>query len=123
MREFDPTKPVQCRNGCEARIICTDKVDPEGYTIVALLKDKTKDELIYTYAKDGSFYGDAQKESDLDLINIPTKVTLKAFVNVSKSTEFYIYDDERSAWAGGGNQQALAYYRAVAVPVTIEFEE
>ena len=38
MTKFDPTKPVQTRDGREARIICTDVERKGDWPIVALIK-------------------------------------------------------------------------------------
>ncbi len=63
---FDPTKPVQTRNGCKVRILCTDKKNT-AYPIVALVTMYDK-EAIETYSADGRCYSDGPHE--LDLINI-----------------------------------------------------
>lgn len=63
---FDPTKPVQTRNGREARIICTDFKRKEP--IVALIEVyQDGGEIMDSYCIDGTH---PYKSDDWDLINI-----------------------------------------------------
>ena len=68
---FDPTKPVQTRNGRKARIVCTDFKGSRP--ILALVEDlcNTNLELTQVYNTDGTI-GLALCE-DLDLVNVPEK--------------------------------------------------
>lgn len=74
---FDPTKPVQTRNGRAARIICTD-VKGE-WPIIALVTDGQR-ETVLSYKKSGSAYDD-KREDRSDLVNAPECV----WVNVYRS--------------------------------------
>lgn len=70
-KTFDPTKPVQTRDGRPARIICTDvKHQSPMFRIQALVEDTSGNEHSYPYSEDGRF--DFQ-EHDIDLINVPVK--------------------------------------------------
>lgn len=64
---FDPTKPVQTRNGCAARIITSNR-KCERFPIVALVEDDG-DELIHIYTANGK-EGVSEVDSPLDLVNI-----------------------------------------------------
>lgn len=71
--DFDPTKPVQTRDGRAARIICTDRKDSamkNTCPIVALVTEKTGAESYAQYQLNGrsSIF---TVDSDVDLINIP----------------------------------------------------
>jgi hypothetical protein len=66
---FDPTKPVQTRDGRKARIICTDRENVE-YPIVALIASAGGEEIAATFTDDGRFYY-AGREDDDDLVNVP----------------------------------------------------
>lgn len=71
--EFDPTKPVQTREGNEARIICTDRIGNQP--IVALFKgytrkDEEEIEFIESYHSNGEYLSNGD-DFGLDLINIP----------------------------------------------------
>ncbi len=68
--KFDPTKPVQTRDGQKVRIICTDVKGTAP--ILALINNNTY-EITCRYTEDGSFYS-KDNPSDLDLINIPERV-------------------------------------------------
>jgi len=70
---FDPSKPVQTRDGRKARIICTDRKHPDG-PIVALIEypessPHAGDETYRSYYADGRYYPSV--ESPTDLVNVP----------------------------------------------------
>ena len=79
---FDPTKPVQTRDGKKARIKATDLANPE-YPIVALVTDNTPGGLEYPiiYTRDGFKYS-TRKETQDDLINIPERIKREVWINV-----------------------------------------
>lgn len=72
--KFDPTKPVQTRDGRKARIICTDRQyvsesSGEQWPIVALVDFKGDGkEIFYSFRADGTAPHMAKKDA---LINIP----------------------------------------------------
>lgn len=70
MSEFDPTKPVQTRNGCEVRIICTDRAH-STYPIIGLVKGDSGEESALYVRKDGRTYNHS---CPLDFINIPEEM-------------------------------------------------
>lgn len=70
---FDPTKPVQTRDGRKARIICVDRENSK-YPIIALVRyDESVDraEAVESYQKDGSYF--TEGSNTMDLINIPER--------------------------------------------------
>ena len=86
MNKFDPTKPVQTRDGRKARIICTDykgSIQP----VIAII-DEGDRESVHWYNKDGRFLTIAQETRD-DLINVPEK--RKVWVNINSSGSTYGY--------------------------------
>jgi hypothetical protein len=68
---FDPTKPVQTRDGRKARIIATD-LDAEQ-NIVAIVEGPDGKEYVETYCPNGHLV--KNKVTVSDLINIPEKIT------------------------------------------------
>jgi hypothetical protein len=106
-KPFDPTKPVQTRNGQKARIICTDRVSLT-HPIIALVGEACC--LIYTVS--GTYYSDGTPSLN-DLINIPTK--REGWVNV--------YDGfGASLWASESAANKNADPARIAC-VRIEWEE
>jgi hypothetical protein len=96
--KFDPTKPVQTRDGCAARIICTDlKLKNDPATIVALVKDRLSGEVPMTYRASGRWLHD--REDGNDLINIPAEHTtwLVTYYNSLGFLEIDAYHDEKNA--------------------------
>lgn len=77
MKPFDPTKPVQTRDGRKARIICTDRRDVI-FPIVALIEEGDMDRVL-TYYANGSH---EKQPSDADLINVPAEFERAQWVNV-----------------------------------------
>jgi hypothetical protein len=76
---FDPTKPVQTRDGRKVRIICTDAKDCQP--IIALITEKGC-EMPRQYDLNGSFFYDG-RECQTDLVNVPE----------TKSFWSNVYDD------------------------------
>lgn len=71
---FDPSKPVQTRDGRKARIICLDKKG--DFPIVALVSTvfDEDDENPLSYTAEGRYYKHKDEEdSVLDLVNIPQR--------------------------------------------------
>lgn len=71
-KKFDPTKPVQTRDGRPVRILCTD-VKSQRFPIVAAVLDSNGFERVITYATDGREL--IRTETELDLMNIPEETT------------------------------------------------
>ena len=67
--KIDWSKPVQTRDGCKARVICTDRKGV--YPIVALVEERGSEESLYTYRVDGRWLADATRPESFDLINVP----------------------------------------------------
>ena len=63
---FDPTKPVQTRDGEQARIVTTDCCG--DYPIVALIG---KNESVSTHTYDGRYFANRRSYHNHDLINVP----------------------------------------------------
>ena len=90
MKEFnlteylkDPSKKVVTRDGRAVRIICTDAKGDEP--IIALVYNKIRnEENVYTYNRDGYFYGD--NDSCLDLFFTTTK--REGWVNIYSEQEY-----------------------------------
>ncbi len=89
-KAFDPTKPVQTRDGRKARILCTDFKDV--WPIVAAVTTNTDIEVIRYYREGGlvarncgplsamSALTDSLLDPD-DLINIPERTSRWVFIN------------------------------------------
>lgn len=99
-KPFNSTKPVQTRNGSNARIICINRKS-DKFKIVALVEDTTTEEAIHTYCLDGS-YSDSDIEHPLDLINIPEKHS--AWFNFFRSEVGVLYSN------GPFSSKEEAYY-------------
>lgn len=79
-KTFDPTKPVQLRDGRAARILATDLKSHYGTRIVAALTAPTTgNEHVLTFYTNGRFMS-TTADSDSDLVNVPETVVLYASV-------------------------------------------
>lgn len=111
--KFDPTKPVQTRDGRKARIVCTDAARPK-FPIVALLTCRDSvTEFPYTYTSCGKFFS-GSSESDADLVNMLEQRVVDFWLN--------LYPD--GALERHGNEAEAVYYRgpgAVTVHVQKTF--
>lgn len=75
MLKFDLTKPVQTRDGCLARILCTDRASTD-YPVIALINNYHLD----VYTLEGKWLDGQSEDADCDLINVPEKTS--RFLNV-----------------------------------------
>ena len=90
MKEFNlteylknPSQKVVTRDGRNVRIICTDAKGDEP--IIALVyNNNRKEENVYTYNRDGYFYGD--NNSCLDLFFAPIK--REGWLNIYSEQEY-----------------------------------
>jgi hypothetical protein len=93
---FDPTKPVQTRDGRKARIICTD-VDG-AKTIIALVKDSVGDEIPRCYFQDGRYFT-YESHSPNDLINVPETKSYWANVYPDRPGALWLHKEDCSTMA------------------------
>lgn len=77
MNTFDPTKPVQTRDGRKVRILCRDFKSPD-YSIIGLIERGADDEQVQSWTNSGRAYTDSIVNPD-DLINIPAEPKLRAW--------------------------------------------
>ena len=112
-----PSKKVVTRDGRAVRIICTDAKGDEP--IIALVYNNIREEEnVYTYNRDGSFYGD--NYDCLDLFFAPVKK--EGWVNLFKDEELTfingdVYENEKDAKeAAQGESDFIA-------TIKIEWEE
>lgn len=78
-RSFDPTKPVQTRDGRKVELLRHNL--NTVYSIVAIITEKDGTETGMFYTEDGEWMKGLEGHKD-DLINIPTKHKLTGWVNV-----------------------------------------
>jgi len=69
MTTFDPTKPVQTRDGNKARIICSDRL--AGQSVVALIEHCGSEIIAWFYANGRSNSDNIDRPGDL--VNVPEK--------------------------------------------------
>lgn len=91
-KPFDPTKPVQTRDGRKARILATDFKTNSGRSIVAAIVIHSNDhEMAGLRYPDGRVSSVEGKTADGDLINVP-EVTTK-IANVYRGITNRIWTD------------------------------
>ena len=101
MTAFDPSKPVQTRDGRPARIICKDRAG--DFPIIALVTGFSGEEVVFATQLNGRFY-DGQ-DHDYDLINF-SEVT-KKYRRVYEGMRTYFsdiaYSSEQDCRTGARN--------------------
>lgn len=89
---FDPTKPVQTRDGRPARIIAANIKHPKYPIAAVYLGDSslgdTPHEIVATYTKDGLYVEEDKRP--VDLVNVPTKK--EGWIIIYPSTEKQKYN-------------------------------
>lgn len=100
---FDPTKPVQTRDGRKARIICTDF---NGDKLVVLVETNGR-EYFGSRRSDGRL--DGQIENGADLVNIPVKTS--TWQHVWRNTgQVYIYKTREACVSQQSNHNVCIGY-------------
>lgn len=115
-KPFDPTKPVQTRNGNPARIICTNK---KGNIPIVACVTIGEQEVVKTYCVDGYFFPSRDKDEN-DLINIPPKKEgwsiLYQRPDKSYFMGYHIFDNEEEAKTMLGIRATTSNYnRAIKI--------
>lgn len=79
-KPFDPIKPVQTRDGRQARIIC---LDYNGHQpIIALVQDGPGGrDLLHYFSANGQFYTESERQDRFDLVNVPEEHTREVWIN------------------------------------------
>ena len=98
MKEFNldeylknPSQKVVTRDGREVRIICTDAKSDEP--IIALVYNNIRDEEnVYTYNREGYFYGNNYDSLDLFFASIKREGWTNVFDNFPKENHDYYCD-------------------------------
>ena len=114
----NPTKRLITRDGCDARIICTD-AKSEKYQVVALVTKKGGQEILATFDTSGKYR--SGYNSHLDLFFAPEKH--EGWLNIYRSESgFYLrgnpYKSKEEA-----DEVAKANYKTFCTTVKIEWEE
>ena len=116
-KPFDPTKPVQTRNGSKARIVPADRRHP-SHPICALVLYADGTEGVYFYEPDGCSCG--PEKSLFDLVNIPERIQWEGWVNLydnSKMSPSFLYRSKQEA------DQYASNGRLACVKITIDCAE
>lgn len=116
-KPFDKTKPVQTRDGRAARIVA--ELNTPAFPLLAVITNKDGSEGAQHFSREGYLYG-ANARNDLDLVNVPVKITRTYFINVypnESGSMDCLHQDRRSA------DVEASEGRLACVPVTVEFEE
>ena len=125
MKEFNlteylknPSQKVVTRDGREVRIICTDAKGDEP--IIALVYNNIRDEEnVYTYNRDGSFYGDNDSCLDLFFVSIKREKWVNLYKDKDEGTYLpgIIHDNEEEA------KEAIKGDPDFIATIKIEWEE
>lgn len=86
-KPFDPTKPVQLRDGSPARILAVD-VKNSNYPIVAAYTSEHGEEICEMFTSEGNYY--VKGDDNMDLVNVPEVPVIVAttYTNVYDKGEF-----------------------------------
>lgn len=99
--KFDPTKPVQTRDGRKARIIATDRAGT--YPIIALVFGHKGTEIVCSFTVEGCF-SDCGTGSSSDLVNVPPSL----WQNVYRSTTGAVHQTRGDAEGQNGAEGRIA---------------
>jgi hypothetical protein len=111
-KKFDPTKPVQTRDGRKARIVATGLNCIQG-SIVAVVTHQDGGEYASHFFDDGRYI--LREESDLDLVNVPEKRGFWVNFYLDRGMLALLYPSREEADARAGANRVACKY--------VEFEE
>ena len=121
-KPFDPTKPVQTRDGRPARIVAQGL--KSHYSIIAVITEPDGGERAITHTAEGVYRSGSSEPGLNDLINVPEKRRIKGFFNL-------YYEQYVSVPIGPvfhptrelADSRAGSNPRFACIPVDIEVEE
>ena len=85
MKELDPTKPVQLRDGRQVRNVCWDFRRIDGSICISGIIACEKYDLSMTWCANGKRYPNSQFDEVDDLINVPERI--EGWANVYPDSE------------------------------------
>jgi hypothetical protein len=111
-KKFDPTKPVQTRDGRKARIVATGLNCIQG-SIVAVVTHQDGGEYAGHFFDDGRYI--LGEEGDLDLVNVPEKRGFWVNFYPGQGGWVFLHPSRKEADIDAGASRVACKY--------IEFEE
>jgi len=121
-KHFDPTKPVQTRDGRKARIVAQGL--KSHYSIIAVITEPDGGEHATTHTAEGVYRSGSSVPGLNDLVNVPEKRRIKGFLNVYDECFLgmpitpVLHLTRQQADQGAGSSKRVA-----CVPIDIEVEE
>ena len=104
---FDPTKPVQTRDGRKARIV-SDRLSGGAHKFIAIITHENGCENGYTY-DEGGYYYCLSNPCGLDLVNVPEKREM--WVNVYEGCDILVRHDSRDSADSNATGNRIACVR------------
>lgn len=124
---FDPTKPVQTRDGRKARIICTDCKHRDGEIVVLVQYPDSSThagaEEVYRVHLDGYFVSSSYPSIN-DLVNVPVVTTkIENFYKDASGRLWgdYVGEERRDKWASSDYMGYIEWTFHDDVPVSCRF--
>ena len=116
MSDLDLTKPLQTRDGREVRIYATD--GSGDWSIHGAIREDGRGWFTATWMNDGKYATDTHKAGK-DLINLPQKGRVKAWLNV-----YYAHNTTyHASRADADAEAALIPARIACIEVGVEYTE
>ena len=107
-------KEYRTRDGREVRLMCLDKKDEAGYSVVALITEPCGREMLGAFTSDG-LYLEGQKSSK-DLIEVKPRIIRYGWLNIYPGYMGRVYGRRKNADDIAGSD------RIACVRVTIDCE-
>ena len=105
MKELNPNKPVQLRDGRQVRNVCWDFRRLDGSICISGIVACETYDLSMTWCKDGRRYADSQFDKVNDLINVPERI--QGWLNIYN---IYIHPTKQDADNNAGNGRVACIY-------------
>lgn len=112
----NPERKIVTRDGCKARVICTDR-NSDDYIVIALVQEQLN-ENIYSYTKKGLLR--CNTESPSDLFFAPERKT--GWINVSRIAQGNAGEITYTGAVYPTKEEAIAGYSGVGLLDTIQIK-
>lgn len=100
VKAIDVTRVKRTRDGSPVRVVCSDRISPEGNIIALVTQDDR--EIVLTYYANGRYWRDS--DHPLDLVEEPETVEVERWINVYEDGNVIFFGTRQEAdewWLSG----------------------
>lgn len=93
MKAIDVTRVKRTKGGSPVRVVCSDRISPEGNIIALVTQDER--EIVLTYYANGRYWRDS--DHPFDLVEEPETVEVERWINVYSDGSVIVFETRKEA--------------------------